>query len=54
MRINEEIKMEECFRGLLGGVEGRVVRGKRRIREDKEEELERSEAKQILESLKEN
>jgi len=59
-RVSEEIKIEEWkeyFMGLLGGVEGRVVRGRKERREkqgegDREEDLEWEEVKRIIEGLK--
>lgn len=55
-RVNEEIEMEEWkehFMGLLGGVEGRVVRGGRERRDEREEtELEQGEVRGVIGKLK--
>src|SRR5436190_6995869 len=56
-RVNEEIKMEEWdeyFRGLLGGVDRRVVRGTRRgNEEDEEEDVSREEIRTVLKGMRE-
>jgi len=55
--INEEIKIEEWenyFKGVLGGVKGRVVQGpERRGRREVETELEKEEIKGILKRMRE-
>lgn len=54
--IDERIKMEEWaeyFRGLMGGVEGRVVRGNREEREeDDKPEISRDEVERAVKKLK--
>lgn len=45
---------EEYFRGLLGGIERRVVRREKRRQKGKEKEQKRGKIKQVLECLKEN
>lgn len=54
--VNEGIEMkewDEYFKGLLGGVEWRVIKGaKRGEREDEEEELTREEVGKIIRRLK--
>jgi len=55
-RVNEGIEMEEWeiyFKGLLGGVEWRVVSGAGgKFREDEEEEIGRDEFRRVIRKLK--
>ena len=55
-KVNERIKMEEWdeyFRGLLGGVEWRVLKGEGRVRErDGEREIGREEIRRVVKNLK--
>lgn len=55
-RVNEDIEMDEWkeyFMGLLGGVEGRVIRGEKERRGERDEtELEQEEVKRVIAGLK--